>query len=82
MTETENNNIWKISYRSLSESDNKCCPISHDKILDEHAMCKTCNNVFDYFTLKEWLCKNNTCPMCRSVWTNKIKYSNIGNKMN
>jgi hypothetical protein len=51
------------------------CSISQNPIVNEYYMCTTCNNAFGYESLSTWLKVRQTCPMCRTAWTNKIKYT-------
>lgn len=39
-------------------------------------ICSTCNNIFSYDALINWLSINETCPLCRSLWDNSDVYVN------
>jgi hypothetical protein len=72
--------IWQTIL--VEESDpflNGICPISQNLIGDSYCLCTTCKNAFGFESLNTWLKKRQICPMCRSNWTNRIKYTkNIG----
>jgi predicted Zn-ribbon and HTH transcriptional regulator len=36
--------------------------------------CPTCKKAMRYDALREWLKDNDTCPHCRSEWSNNIVY--------
>ncbi len=66
---------WQIEYKLLT-SENNICSITYDEIIGDYGTCIICNNNFDYNSIKRWLNSRNSCPMCRSGWTNMICYKN------
>lgn len=67
---------WASDINTNIELKNKICPLSKELIDNEYCICATCMNNFSYEMINEWLLimKNNTCPICRSIWTNFNKY--------
>jgi hypothetical protein len=59
------------------EPDKRICPITSDEITTFYCRCLTCNNNFDFDAIYQWVItqRKRNCPMCRSVWTNYVKYS-------
>jgi len=66
--------VWRDEIRHMN--DEIVCSISHEIITNEYAMCNLCNNSFSFDAINTWLAQNDTCPLCRSVWTNYVKYIN------
>lgn len=50
------------------------CPITREEIGNEYGTCTVCHNNISFTHLTSWLQINNTCPLCRSTWTNYVKY--------
>lgn len=56
-------------------SSSMLCSITLTMITDLYAKCDKCQNTYDYESLRRWLRSNSTCPLCRSTWTNEIKFT-------
>ena len=70
--ESSNVQIIKLinqEYEGLIFRKSDTCPISHEEFKegDEKMGCTQCLNIFKKDVLKEWLSRNNICPMCRSI---------------
>ena len=82
-TETEieqanNRNIgndWPVKVREVDVTENNICYITHERLDNYYCMCGNCHVKYSYGALISWLKINNTCPICRQNWTNKIKYN-------
>jgi hypothetical protein len=66
--------IWTKQYKEMDVDKNIECPISLQVIDSEYAVCGTCRCNFDYKSIRQWLMRNNNCPMCRNSWINNVKY--------
>jgi|APSaa5957512622_1039677.scaffolds.fasta_scaffold25631_4 hypothetical protein len=73
LTKTNND-----QYKHRKLEINSQCPITLDDIKngDKYMICHTCNNIFSYDALIDWLETNNTCPLCRSSWNDTNVYIN------
>lgn len=71
-------NSWQQVYQIINLDKNNICPITHEPFEsnDSYCVCITCSHNFNYDSMCEWLQNHNNCPMCRTIWTNKIKYIN------
>jgi hypothetical protein len=69
-----NIHIWTTEEKDMNISRNDTCPISQEIIGSEYCTCLECNNNFDYNSLKQWIDRTPTCPLCKTQWTNKVKY--------
>lgn len=70
------NNDWPSQERELDPEKNEC-PITQLEIGTEYGLCTTCSNAFEYTQIRHWLHNHTNCPMCRTNWTNKIKYTRV-----
>ena len=70
------NDIWVEENKKI-EGD-IICSICFSNIENENKYmnCNTCNKNFMAESLRQWLIQDNSCPLCRSVWTNRIIYIN------
>lgn len=62
----------------FNDMPGKTCVITLEIILNDSEVCKcdVCSVVSLFGAMNEWLGKNDTCPHCRSPWTNWVKYAN------
>lgn len=65
---------WKIMNKQLNIQKNIICPILQDYISFEYCECYSCGYNYDYRSMRKWLEKNETCPVCRNIWNNKTKF--------
>jgi hypothetical protein len=58
--------------------NDEVCHITQDIIDNDdiYSECVHCKNTFSYDNIKMWLNINKTCPLCRSTWSESIKYKN------
>jgi|APSaa5957512622_1039677.scaffolds.fasta_scaffold35404_3 hypothetical protein len=59
------------------------CPITQMKIRrnELYMTCHICHYNYHKDSLDIWLENHNTCPNCRSIWTNKTTYKNVANEV-
>ena len=76
-TTTTNSITFTTEIRPI-EPDKTICSITHEEIGEFYCKCSECNNNFDFDALSQWLnsSRHKTCPLCRTNWSNFIKYSN------
>jgi len=65
----EINKLISQEFENITFRESDICPISYEKFKegDEKLGCIKCLNVFKKDILKEWLSRNNICPICRSA---------------
>ena len=66
---------WRTIIKEFDGTRGNECPISFDIIGTCYCCCRHCNNNFDFDAIKRWLTTNNTCPLCRGHWGEKIRYT-------
>lgn len=79
--ENLNTPTFTTQYRAI-EPDKTNCPITQCDIDEYYCRCNTCNNNFDFDAIYAWVVTNRktNCPLCRSIWTNYVKYNkNVSN---
>jgi len=70
------NFIWVEDNKKI-EGDTKCAIcLSNIENENKYITCTTCKKNFMEEPLREWLVKDNSCPLCRSEWTERIIYIN------
>lgn len=82
-TTRPNNNVttWTEETKPINDR-NAECPISYIEftLSCKYCCCSICNTNFDKNTLTDYFASLNTntkkCPMCRSIWTNYVIYTN------
>ena len=82
---------WRVVYRRhaicsnnltvnrlICNKENSICPIEYTNINinDIYQHCSKCNHNFCDNSITKWLNINNTCPMCRTKWTDSTIYIN------
>ena len=72
-------NSDKIKFCNNCGSEIQICPISRNKFRtgDNFAQCPSCQTVFHYHHLTDWLNNDNSCPNCREK-INSILKGTIG----
>lgn len=68
-------NEWETQQGTLRIEDEIMCPITYELINDDYCLCTTCNNAFGHTAIRRWLNTRSTCPLCRSSFTNRIRYT-------
>ena len=68
--------VWTDVRKKLSEDEEHVCIICQEDIGMYYASCSSCNNNYDYDSLKHWYGINKTCPLCRTPWINTNRYIN------
>ena len=65
-----NNHVNGICNENLNYDKGDTCSICFEEFGSENInQCKmTCKNIFHTECINLWLSKNNSCPLCRSVW--------------
>lgn len=67
--------VWVEENREFTEAErNLECPISKNLIEKEYCQCSICKYNYDFNNVRQWLRNNDNCPMCRTIWTNNVKY--------
>jgi len=70
------NSTWVEDNKKI-EGDTKCAIcLSNIENENKYMTCTTCKKNFMEEPLREWLVKDNSCPLCRSEWTERIIYIN------
>ena len=66
---------WTISQKPHVWTG-QTCVITLETIQNDSEICKcdVCSALMLFDSLEEWLKTSNTCPHCRSLWTNYTKY--------
>ena len=73
---TISNSIWVEDNKKI-EGDTKCAIcLSNIENENKYMTCTTCKKIFMEQSLREWLVKENNCPLCRSEWTENIIFIN------
>lgn len=68
---------WTVEPKT-NDMVGKTCVITMEPVNNDSEVgkCGVCNALGLFTPISEWLAVNETCPHCRSKWTNWIKYVN------
>ena len=66
---------WQRQEKKLE--GNEECPVLLQQITGDYVSCSQCENNFDACIINSWFSKNRTCPMCRTHWTNNVRYQQL-----
>lgn len=77
-TKSTNTTGWKRQSKLIDLTRNDICPIELSPFEPDcaYCVCSTCMNNYSYTAMSTWMKIKNTCPTCKTSWTNQIVYIN------